>query len=80
MYMNRANVADIKNNLKHYLDLVLQGATVTITRRNIEIAQIVPLCRNKVNKTVLGSGKGSVEFLGSITEPLIPEENWKMLA
>ncbi len=79
MYMNKANIVDIKNNLKHYLDMVAKGAQVTITRRNVAIAKIVPVTEKRENNTSLGCGKGSVEFKGKVTGPLIAESDWEML-
>jgi len=40
--MQTVNVAELKNNLSHYLRLVRQGNEITIKDRNRVIARIVP--------------------------------------
>jgi prevent-host-death family protein len=40
--MQTVNIADLKNNLSHYLRLVRQGNEITIKDRNRVIARIVP--------------------------------------
>ncbi len=79
MYMNKGNIVDIKNNLKYYLDLVSKGIKVTIMKRNVPIAVIIPFNSHKKNQTKLGCGKKTVNFLGSLTDELIPEDDWDML-
>ena len=76
--MSKANIVDLKNNLKHFLGLVTEGVVVTIMKRNVPVAQIIPLKAKHINKTSLGCGAGSVEFVGSLTDPFIPEEDWDM--
>lgn len=78
--MKTANVAQFKKHLSSFLALVEKGETVEIHRRNVPIAQVVALPARKKNRTVLGCGKSSVVFHGSVTEPLIPTEDWEMLA
>lgn len=78
--MKTTNVAEFKKHLSSFLALVENGETVEIRRRNVPIAQVVALPTKKKNHTVLGCGKDSVVFLGSITEPLIPAADWQMLA
>lgn len=76
--MYRGNINDLKNNLKKFFDLVLAGNVVTIMKRNVPIAKIVPIESKAENSTKLGAGKGSVKILGDLTEPLIPEQDWDM--
>lgn len=78
--MKTTNVAEFKKHLSSFLTLVENGETVEIHRRNVPIAQVVALPAKKKNHTVLGCGKGSVTFRGSVTEPLIPAADWEMLA
>lgn len=77
--MKTINVAEFKKHLSSFLTLVEKGETVEIHRRNVPIAQVVALPAKKKNHTVLGCGKGSVTFCGSVTEPLIPAADWGML-
>jgi prevent-host-death family protein len=41
-YMKRANVAELKNRLSHYLSRVKRGETVLVMERATPIARIVP--------------------------------------
>jgi prevent-host-death family protein len=41
--MRSVNIADLKNNLSHYLHEVRQGAELLIRDRNTPVAKIVPL-------------------------------------
>jgi antitoxin (DNA-binding transcriptional repressor) of toxin-antitoxin stability system len=77
--MKTTNVAEFKKHLSSFLALVEKGEVVEIHRRNVPIAQVVALPARKRNRTVLGCGKGSVTFRGSVTEPLIPAEHWGLL-
>jgi antitoxin (DNA-binding transcriptional repressor) of toxin-antitoxin stability system len=75
------NVADFKNKLAQYLTLVERGHEVIVCRRNKPIArcEAVESKPKPVNRSRRGSMKGTVEILGDLTEPLIPEEDWEML-
>lgn len=39
----------------------------------------VPADEPRGNRTVLGCGKGTVTVKSSLTEPLIPHDDWEML-
>ncbi len=78
--MKIANVAELKNNLSKFLALVGQGEEIEVRKHNVPIARVVPISRQGKNRTVLGCGAGSVQVKGSLTEPLIPPENWQMHA
>lgn len=79
--MKNANIADLKNNLSKFIALVEKGESVVICKRNVPIARIEPIAvETPVNRTRLGSGAGSVDILGDLTEPMIPEDQWQMLA
>ncbi len=41
--MKRASIAEARNRLSAYLELVRRGETILITDRNVPVAQIVPL-------------------------------------
>ena len=43
--MPSAKIAELKNNLSRYLDLVKAGGSVTVLERERPIARIVPLSR-----------------------------------
>jgi prevent-host-death family protein len=41
-HMKKANVAELKNRLSHYLSKVKRGETVLVMERSLPIARIVP--------------------------------------
>lgn len=41
--MKKANIAEIKNRLSHYLELVKRGETVLVMDRKTPVARIVPV-------------------------------------
>lgn len=78
--MKVANIAEFKDNLSKILADVEQGETVEIRKRNVPIARLIPFdSKERVNRTQLGCGLGSVVVKGDLTEPMMPEENWEML-
>ena len=77
--MKIANIAEFKNRLSSYLSAVEAGEEIEIRKRNIPVARVVPITHQRKNHTVLGCGKGSAVTTGDLTEPLIPESDWKML-
>lgn len=77
--MKTANIGQLKDNLSKFLSFVEKGEAVTICKRNIPVAMLIPHnSPQKANKTKLGCGKGSVKVNGDLTEPMIPEEAWDM--
>lgn len=79
MAMKVANIAEFKNHLSRYLSAVANGEEVEVRKRNAPVARVVPVRPRNRNRTVLGSGRGSVVIKGSLVEPLIPTEDWEML-
>ncbi len=79
MYMKKANIAEIRDNLSAYVAAVEQGEEVLVCKRNIAVARIVPIRPRRKNRTTLGSERGSCKVHGDLTEPLIPVESWAML-
>jgi len=78
--MKVANIAEFKNSLSKILADVEKGEVIEIRKRNVPIARLVPLqSGERVNRTRLGCGRGSVVVQGDLTEPMMPEENWEML-
>lgn len=71
--MVTANIADLKNHLSHFLDLVVvKGEEVEIRKRNLPLARIVPITPGRVNRTVLGCDVGSAVAQDDLTEPVLP--------
>ena len=77
--MTTANIAELKSHFSRYLNLVEHGEPVQICKRNVAVAQIVPITAKKKNKTKLDCGKGTVVVHGDLTEPAIDSTDWKML-
>lgn len=75
-----ANIAEFKNKLGRFIAAVEQGEEVEIRRRNLPIARVVPVKAAKPNRTKLGCGRGTAKVVGDLTEPLMPEDDWEMLA
>ena len=74
------NIAELKNNLSKYIAVSEKGEEITICKRNIPIAKIIPVPGTAhKNRTQLGCGRGSVRILSDLTVPLIPEKDWDML-
>ena len=77
--MRTANIGQLKDNLSKFLSFVEKGETITICKRNIPIATLVPHGSRKTgNHTKLGCGMGTVQIEGDLTDPLIPEDTWDM--
>jgi prevent-host-death family protein len=74
--MPRANIAEIKAHLSSYLTRVERGEDFEICRRNVPIARLSPIRRQDANRTVLGSGLGTVVIHGDVTEPVL--DDWEM--
>ena len=79
MAMKVADVAEFKDHLSEYLAAVRNGDELEIRKRNVPVARVVPVPARGRNRTVLGSGRGSVIVRGSLTDPLIPPGDWEML-
>ena len=77
--MTTANIAEIKSHFSRYLSLVEKGESVQVCKRNVAIAQIVPLNTKKKNKTKLDCGRGTVVVHGDLTEPAMDTADWNML-
>ena len=80
MAMKVANIAEFKNHLGMYIQAVQEGEEIEVRRRNVPVARVVPVPRVRPNRTVLGCGRDSAVVMGDLTEPLIPESDWHMLA
>ncbi len=77
--MKIANVAEFKNHLSEYLAAVQNGEELEIRKRNTPLARVVPIPAHQRNRTVLGSGRGSVVVKKSLVDPMIPLGDWEML-
>jgi prevent-host-death family protein len=67
--MIRVNVADAKANLSRYLEQVEQGETVVLCRRNVPVAQLVPIAKLPEKPRPVGIDRG-MKVPPSFFEPL----------
>ena len=79
--MKTVSSSEFRKNASSYLDLVEKGEEVVVCRRNVPVARLEPVKTRpgKVNRSTLGSMKGTVQILSDLTEPFIPENEWDML-
>lgn len=70
--MIEVNVHEIKARFSRYLDLLEQGETIIVCRRNKPIAELRPLTPVRKPRPI-GLGKGLAEVGEAFFEPL-PEE------
>lgn len=73
--MIRLNINEIKSNLSKYVEMVQDGETIVLCKRNLPVAEIRPVVERKRKKPVLGSAKGTFvippEFFDPLPEPLL---------
>ena len=72
--MQKANIADLKNNLSRYLRKVRSGETVLIMERNRPIARI-----EKVAESESQDRWARLEAAGIVTAPVHPERREEIL-
>ena len=77
--MTVANIAELKSHFSRYLSLVEKGESIQVCKRNVAIAQIVPIASATKNQTKLGCGKGSVKVYCDLTESAMDSADWNML-
>jgi prevent-host-death family protein len=64
------NLNEVKAQLSKYVELVEAGETVVICKRNIPVAEIRPIHKQKRQKPVLGSAAGTFIIPPSFSDPL----------
>lgn len=71
--MIKLNVHEAKTHLSRYLERLERGETILLCKRNIPIAEIRPLPRQRKNKRPIGLAKGKFKVSPSFFEPLPAE-------
>ena len=71
--MIKLNVHDAKTHLSRYLEKLARGETILLCKRNIPIAEIRPLPRQRKTKRPIGLGKGNFKVPAEFFEPLPSE-------
>ena len=82
--MNTLNLSEAKAHFSTIVNQVIAGDTILIRKRNVPVAQIIPVPNKSPAKirhrTLVGWAKDSgVEILGDLTEPAISKNDWDML-
>jgi prevent-host-death family protein len=76
------NIAEFKDRLSEFLEVVEKGGEVIVCRRNVPLAKIQPIRKatpGKPQNSVLGCMKETLVIRGDLSEPCIPETDWEML-
>jgi prevent-host-death family protein len=69
--MIKVNIHEIKARLSHYIELVEGGEQVVICRRNVPVAEVLPVADTAPEaKPRLGSALGQGRVLPAFFEPL----------
>lgn len=68
--MTRLNVHQAKTHLSRYLEKVEKGETILLCRRNVPIAEIRPLPKQRKGKRPIGLAKGEFTVGPEFFEPL----------
>ena len=71
--MTRVNVREAKAHLSHYLALLAEGETVVLCKRNVPVAELRPLKRERAHARPVGLAKGRFEIPPELFDSL-PEE------
>lgn len=68
--MMRLNIHQAKTHLSHYMNKVEAGETFLICRRNVPIAEVRPLPKQRKSKRPMGLGKGTAIVPPEFFDPL----------
>jgi antitoxin (DNA-binding transcriptional repressor) of toxin-antitoxin stability system len=71
--MIRLNVHEAKTHLSSYLRRLLKGETILLCRRNVPVAELRPIKKDKKSKRPIGLAKGQLKIPKEFFNPL-PEE------
>ncbi len=68
--MIKLNIHQAKTHLSRYLRKLKPGDKIILCRRNVPIAEIVPLTEPPKEPRPIGLAKGEIELLPSFFDPL----------
>ena len=71
--MIKLNVHEAKTHLSRYLERLARGEKILLCKRNIPIAEIRPLPRQRKTKRPIGLAKGKFKVPPAFFEPLPSE-------
>jgi len=71
--MIKLNIHEAKTHLSRYLERLARGEKILLCKRNIPIAEICPLPRQRTTKRPMGLAKGKFKVPPAFFEPLPSE-------
>ncbi|MGE5839765.1 MAG: type II toxin-antitoxin system Phd/YefM family antitoxin [Deltaproteobacteria bacterium] len=71
--MIRLNFHEAKIHLSSYLQRLLKGETILLCRRNVPVAELRPIKKERKSKRPIGLAKGKLKIPKDFFKPL-PEE------
>ena len=71
--MIKLNIHEAKTHLSRYLERLARGEKILLCKRNIPIAEICPLPRQRKTKRPMGLAKGKFKVPPAFFEPLPSE-------
>jgi prevent-host-death family protein len=71
--MIRLNIHEVKTHLSKYLERVIKGERIIVCKRNIPVAEIRPVARERKTRRPLGLLKGQFHVPPEFFEPLPPD-------
>ena len=71
--MIKLNIHEAKTHLSRYLELLEQGETIILCKRNTPIAEIRPIAKPRREKRPIGLAKGKWKVTKKFFQPLPPE-------
>lgn len=75
--MKKLNVHEAKTHLSRYLEIVEQGETIILCKRNIPVAEMHPIAKSRKFPRPTGLGKGKFKIGQDFDKPL-PKEILKL--
>jgi len=68
--MIKLNIHEAKTHLSRYLDRLLDGESIILCKRNVPIAEIRPLPRERQDKRPIGLAAGEFKISPKFFDPL----------
>lgn len=72
--MIMVNIQDAKTHLSQYLAKATAGERVLVCKRNVPVAEIVPIRKDPTNKRPIGLAEGEFTVPDDFNDPLPDEE------
>ncbi len=72
--MVRANIAEFKTRMSHFIKILKGGDRVILCERNVPIAEIRPIPAKRIGKRVFGQHRGEFRVPDEVWAPLTDAE------